>query len=74
MRITAIASRHYPQSSKSRNLRRMKNNNDDLTYFDRILLHLRCLFHDHKYRWHLAGVWRELGPSRRTKPISPATA
>ena len=32
----------------------------DLTRFDRILLHLRCLYHDHNYRWHLAGVWREL--------------
>jgi len=32
----------------------------DLTRFDRILLHLRCLNRDHKYRWHLAGVWREL--------------
>jgi hypothetical protein len=32
----------------------------DLTRFDRIRLHLRCLIHDHKYRWHFAGVWREL--------------
>ena len=32
----------------------------DLTRFDRVRLHLRCLIHDHKYRWHLAGVWREL--------------
>jgi len=32
----------------------------DLTRFDRIRLHLRCLIRDHKYRWHLAGVWREL--------------
>jgi len=32
----------------------------DLTRFDRIRLHLRCLLRDHKYRWHLAGVWREL--------------
>ncbi|HXJ60835.1 MAG TPA: hypothetical protein VNU68_29670 [Verrucomicrobiae bacterium] len=32
----------------------------DLTSFDRILLHLRCLCRDRKYRWHLAGVWREL--------------
>jgi hypothetical protein len=32
----------------------------DLARFDRILLHLRCLYHDRKYRWHLAGVWREL--------------
>ena len=24
----------------------------DLRSFDRILLHLRCLYHDHKYRWH----------------------
>ena len=28
----------------------------DLTPFDRILLHLRCLHRDHKYRWHLAGI------------------
>lgn len=28
--------------------------------FYRIRLHLRCLLRDHKYRWHLAGVWREL--------------
>jgi hypothetical protein len=34
----------------------------ELTRFDRILLHLRCLYRDHKYRWHLAGVWRELRP------------
>ena len=27
---------------------------------DRIVLHLRCLWRDHKYRWHLAGVWREV--------------
>jgi hypothetical protein len=32
----------------------------ELTRFDRILLHLRCLCHDRKYRWHLAGVWREM--------------
>jgi hypothetical protein len=32
----------------------------DLTRFDRIWLHLRCLLRDRKYRWHLAGVWREL--------------
>jgi hypothetical protein len=32
----------------------------DLDRVDRILLHLRCLYHDRKYRWHLAGVWREL--------------
>ena len=34
----------------------------DFTRFDRIVLHLRCLYRDHKYRWHLAGVWRELHP------------
>jgi hypothetical protein len=32
----------------------------NLTRFDRIRLHLRCLIRDHKYSWHLAGVWREL--------------
>jgi len=52
----------------------LRHTKDDLTRFDRILLHLRCLCRDHKYRWHLAGVWRELRPSWRTKPISPATA
>jgi len=38
----------------------MHSNDIDLTRFDRIRLHLRCLIRDHKYRWHLAGVWREL--------------
>jgi hypothetical protein len=33
---------------------------DDLTRVDRIRLHLRCLYRDRKYRWHLSGVWREL--------------
>ncbi len=28
----------------------------DLSSFDRVVLHLRCLYHDHKYRWHLTGV------------------
>jgi hypothetical protein len=32
----------------------------NLTRFDRVRLHLRCLVRDHKYRWHLAGIWREL--------------
>jgi hypothetical protein len=32
----------------------------ELTSLDRIVLHLRCLAHDHKIRWHLAGVWREV--------------
>jgi len=44
------------------------------TRFDRILLHLRCLYRDHKYRWHLAGVWRELRPWQRKRTISPAAA
>ena len=26
----------------------------------RVLLHARCLWHDHKYQWHLAGIWREV--------------
>ena len=34
----------------------------NLTRFDRIVFHLRCLYRDHKYRWHWAGVWRELRP------------
>ena len=38
----------------------LRHTNDDLTCFDRILIHLRCLSHDHKYRWHIGGVWREL--------------
>jgi hypothetical protein len=25
-----------------------------------VVLHLRCLWHDHKFRWHLAGVLREV--------------
>ena len=31
-----------------------------LSRLGRIVLHLRCLWRDHKYRWHLAGVWREV--------------
>lgn len=46
----------------------------DPTRLDRILLHLRCLSHDHKYRWHLSGVWRELRGRKRTQTISPAAA
>jgi hypothetical protein len=26
----------------------------------RTVLHARCLLHDHKYQWHLAGIWREV--------------
>jgi hypothetical protein len=32
----------------------------ELVSLDRIVLHLRCLHRDHKIRWHLAGVWREV--------------
>ena len=32
----------------------------DLTRLDRIVLHLRCLYLDYKFRWHWAGIWREL--------------
>ena len=32
----------------------------EFTRLDRIVLHLRCLLRDHKVRWHLAGVWREV--------------
>ncbi len=32
----------------------------ELTRIDRIVLHLRCLVRDHKVRWHLAGVLREV--------------
>ena len=48
--------------------------NVDLTRFDRILLHLRCLCHDHRYDWHLAGVRRELRQGQQKQPISPAAA
>jgi len=33
---------------------------EDLTRLDRVVLHLRCLWRDHKLRWHLAGVLREV--------------
>jgi hypothetical protein len=46
----------------------------DLTSFERIILHLRCLYHDHKYRWHLSGIRRELLPWHRKRTISPAAA
>lgn len=32
----------------------------ELTRLDRIVLHLNCLWRDHHYRWHLAGIWREV--------------
>ena len=32
----------------------------ELTRIDRVVLHLRCLWRDHKFRWHLAGVLREV--------------
>jgi len=32
----------------------------ELTWLDRVVLHLRCLCHDHKFRWHLAGIRREV--------------
>ena len=35
----------------------------ELGRLGRIMLHLRCLFHNHKFRWHLAGIWRELLPA-----------
>ena len=44
------------------------------TRFGRILLHLRCLYHDRKYRWHLAGVRREIRPQQHKPSISPAAA
>jgi hypothetical protein len=34
--------------------------NGDLSRMDRIALHLRCLLRDHRCRWHLAGIWREV--------------
>ena len=27
--------------------------------FGRMVLHLICLAHDGKWRWHWAGIWRE---------------
>ena len=36
----------------------------ELSRLGRVLLHLRCLRRDHKYRWHLAGIWRELSGHR----------
>ena len=40
----------------------------ELTRFDRVVLHVRCLLRDHKYGWHFAGIWRELTlPYRRGK-------
>ena len=38
----------------------LKNSDSELSRLDRITLHLRCLWNDRKYRWHLAGVWREV--------------
>lgn len=43
----------------------------DLTRFDRVRLHLRCLLLDFKVRWHLAGVWRELRPRVTLLPDHP---
>lgn len=30
--------------------------------FGRMVLHVSCLVHDRKWRWHWAGIWRELHP------------
>ncbi len=38
----------------------LTDHQSDLTRLDRIVLHLRCLCLDHKFRWHWAGIWREL--------------
>jgi hypothetical protein len=32
----------------------------EVTRFDRVWLHVRCLLRDHKYGWHFAGIWREV--------------
>ena len=45
--------------------RKGPNMKANMTHFefsrlDRIALHLYCLLRDHKFRWHLAGVWREV--------------
>jgi hypothetical protein len=29
------------------------------SHVGRIILHLACLMHDHKWSWHLAGIRRE---------------
>jgi hypothetical protein len=30
------------------------------SHVGRIILHLACLMHDHKWFWHLAGIRREI--------------
>jgi hypothetical protein len=32
----------------------------ELTRIDRMLMHAVCLCRDHKYAWHLSGIWREV--------------
>jgi hypothetical protein len=32
----------------------------ELTRLDRIVLHVRCLWRDHRYYWHLAGIGRDV--------------
>jgi hypothetical protein len=36
------------------------NGKPEFGRLDRIALHLRCLWRDHKCRWHFAGIWREV--------------
>ena len=36
------------------------NRKTELNRQDRIILHVRCFRRDHKYLWHVAGVWREV--------------
>jgi hypothetical protein len=45
-----------------------------LMRFDRVLLYLRCLSHDRKCRWHLAGVWRELRLRELMASLNPLSA
>jgi len=36
------------------------NGKTEITRIDRVVLHLACLWRDHKCAWHLAGIWREV--------------
>jgi thiol-disulfide isomerase/thioredoxin len=46
---------HHPQKNRDMHV--------ELGRFGRIVLHLRYLSQNHKFRWHLAGIWRELLPA-----------
>ena len=38
--------------------------------FGRIVLHLMCLVHDGKWRWHWAGICREFIPGQHVPKLS----